>query len=59
MLHYPPWRSGLAMRREHPLPVVVDRELARVRTLARVLDDYLVDPLIGMFLPGIGDLSAR
>ena len=47
---------GLANRREHVHPAVVDRELARVRTLARVLDDYLVDPLIGMFLPGIGDL---
>ena len=47
---------GLAKRREHPLPVVVDRELARVRTLARVMDGYLVDPLIGLFLPGIGDL---
>ena len=33
-----------------------DRELARVRTLARVMDGYLVDPLIGFVLPGIGDV---
>jgi hypothetical protein len=33
-----------------------DRELARVRTLAKVMDDYLVDPLIGFVLPGVGDL---
>jgi len=33
-----------------------DRDLARVRTLARVMDGYLVDPLIGFVLPGIGDV---
>ena len=33
-----------------------DRDLARVRTLARIMDGYLVDPLIGFVLPGIGDL---
>ena len=33
-----------------------DRELARVRTIARVMDSYLVDPLIGFVLPGIGDV---
>lgn len=33
-----------------------DRDLARVRTLARVMDGYLVDPLIGLVLPGIGDV---
>ncbi len=33
-----------------------DRELARVRTLARVMDGYFVDPLIGLVLPGIGDV---
>ena len=33
----------------------MDRELARVQTLARVMDHYLVDPLIGFILPGIGD----
>jgi hypothetical protein len=34
----------------------MDRELARVQTLARVMDRYLVDPLIGFLLPGIGDV---
>lgn len=33
-----------------------DRDLARVRTLARVMDGYLVDPLIGFVLPGVGDV---
>src|SRR3569623_926130 len=33
-----------------------DRDLARVRTLARGMDGYLVDPLIGFVLPGIGDV---
>jgi hypothetical protein len=28
----------------------------RVRSIARVLDNYFVDPIIGMFLPGAGDL---
>ncbi len=31
-------------------------EIARARTLARVLDHYLVDPLLGLVLPGAGDL---
>jgi hypothetical protein len=35
-----------------PLPA----EIARARTLARVLDHYLVDPLLGLVLPGAGDL---
>ena len=33
-----------------------DRELARVRTLAKVMDGYFVDPLIGLVLPGVGDV---
>lgn len=33
-----------------------DRELERVQTLARVLDHGLVDPLIGLLAPGIGDV---
>ncbi len=33
----------------------MDRELARVQKLARVMDHFLVDPLIGLVLPGIGD----
>jgi hypothetical protein len=35
-----------------PMPM----EIARARTLARVLDHYLVDPLLGLLLPGAGDL---
>lgn len=31
-------------------------ELAQIRTLTRVLDHYLVDPLLGLVLPGAGDL---
>ena len=31
-------------------------DLERVRTLTRVLDHYLVDPLLGLVLPGVGDL---
>ena len=30
--------------------------LERVRTLTRVLDHYLVDPVLGLVLPGAGDL---
>ena len=33
-----------------------DSELARVRVLARVLDQYFVDPLIGLLIPGGGDV---
>lgn len=33
-----------------------DPEITRVRTLARVLDGYFVDPLLGLVLPGIGDV---
>jgi len=31
-------------------------DLERVRTITRVLDHYLVDPLLGLLLPGAGDL---
>jgi uncharacterized protein DUF4112 len=34
----------------------VSADIERARTLARVLDHYLVDPLLGLFLPGAGDL---
>lgn len=33
-----------------------DAELDRVRTLARVLDRYFVDPIIGLVIPGGGDI---
>lgn len=32
------------------------RELDAVRALTRVLDHYLVDPLLGLVLPGAGDV---
>jgi hypothetical protein len=35
---------------------MADPEIERARTLARVLDHYMVDPLIGLVLPGVGDL---
>jgi hypothetical protein len=41
---------------DHFEPAATDRELERVRTLARVMDHYLVDPLMGFLLPGIGDV---
>ena len=34
----------------------VDLEVERVRKLATVLDRYLVDPILGLFLPGAGDI---
>jgi hypothetical protein len=36
-------------------PEVADRDLARVRTLAHWMDNKLIDPLMGLLLPGIGD----
>ena len=40
-----------------PVPAVpVPADIERARTLARVLDHYLVDPLLGLVLPGAGDL---
>jgi hypothetical protein len=33
-----------------------DLELDRVRTLARVLDSYFVDPILGLLIPGGGDV---
>lgn len=34
-----------------------DREIERARTVAKVLDNYLVDPLVGLLLPGVGDIA--
>lgn len=34
-----------------------DREIERARTVAKVLDSYLVDPLVGLLLPGVGDIA--
>lgn len=36
---------------------MVDREIQRARTFAKVLDRYLVDPIIGLLVPGVGDLA--
>src|SRR5438445_13153771 len=33
-----------------------DLELERVRTFARIMDNYYLDPLIGLVLPGAGDI---
>jgi hypothetical protein len=34
-----------------------DREIQRARTVSKVLDHYLVDPLVGLILPGVGDIA--
>ncbi len=34
----------------------MERDLARARTLAKVMDKYGIDPLLGFFLPGVGDV---
>jgi hypothetical protein len=34
----------------------VDYELERVKKMARVLDVYMVDPIVGLILPGAGDI---
>ncbi|MGN6107577.1 MAG: DUF4112 domain-containing protein [Kofleriaceae bacterium] len=36
--------------------VVVDVEMVRVRRMARVLDRYMLDPILGAVLPGAGDM---
>jgi hypothetical protein len=46
--------TGVPARRAELAPI--PRELARVRTLTRVLDHYMVDPVLGLVLPGVGDL---
>ena len=33
-----------------------DAELKRIRTLSRVLDQYFVDPIVGLIIPGGGDV---
>jgi len=34
----------------------MERDLARVRRFAKVMDGYGLDPLLGFLLPGVGDL---
>jgi len=41
---------------ERPQPKEDDRALLAGETLARWLDDRFLDPLLGLFLPGVGDL---
>jgi hypothetical protein len=59
--------SASAMKRRHtPLTTqaraargdtrVRDAELDRVRTLARTLDRYYLDPILGFVVPGVGDV---
>jgi hypothetical protein len=37
---------------------MADREIERVRTFAKVMDNYFVDPLVGLLLPGAGDVAS-
>lgn len=48
-----PYRTPGATRPPPARPV--DADLARARTFSRVMDTYMVDPLVGLLLPGIGD----
>lgn len=34
-----------------------EQDVARARTVAKVLDHYLVDPILGLLLPGAGDIA--
>ena len=34
-----------------------DQAVARARSVAKVLDHYMVDPLLGLILPGVGDIA--
>ncbi len=34
-----------------------DREIQHARTLSKVLDHFLVDPILGLILPGAGDVA--
>ncbi|MBA3393557.1 MAG: DUF4112 domain-containing protein [Deltaproteobacteria bacterium] len=41
---------------QHGTATQADGEVARVRRLATVLDRYMIDPVIGLILPGAGDV---
>src|SRR6185503_845114 len=41
---------------QRPAPEEEDRALAAAATLARWMDDRFLDPLLGLVLPGLGDL---
>jgi hypothetical protein len=49
-----PADASLYRPRGDRAPIATDLE--RVRTLSRVLDSYFLDPLLGLVLPGAGDL---
>jgi hypothetical protein len=34
-----------------------DQEVTRARTVAKVLDHYMVDPILGLLIPGAGDIA--
>ena len=50
--------ASISDTRRYVSPVAAgrDTELARVRTMAKVLDQYLVDPIVGFVIPGGGDI---
>lgn len=39
-----------------PTVEMADRELEQVKRFAKILDRYMVDPVVGLVLPGVGDL---
>jgi hypothetical protein len=39
-----------------PIEAAAASDIERARTVARLLDHYLLDPLLGLILPGAGDL---
>lgn len=43
-------------REAPPAGAEVPADIGRARTLARVLDHYMLDPVLGLILPGAGDL---
>jgi hypothetical protein len=44
------------MNLDDPTPRDPDPDVRRARRLARVADVAMVDPLVGLFVPGMGDL---
>ena len=54
---YPTYNDSPAPRRARVLATMTDPEIQRVQTLERILDRYFVDPLLGLLIPGGGDLA--
>ena len=48
-------RAHAAPPRE-PQPIERDGELVRLRGIAKVLDAYMLDPILGFLIPGAGDV---